>query len=305
MGLGHEHLGGVKLWAWGLQQVGLKRAAEAFRVAVLSAAAYSYSAACPFPSCPASSAHPPATCSGDNADEAAAWEAAWHSEAWLRALALFLRRVYGSPAELADAMLDVVGSLYRTSGFATEGMEVAEQAWVHALGVAGLLLEQLTSARPALAAGGTFGLRDLLDSLIQPGLRHRSAKVIGAGVEVPAGLWEQVALGCAHATVWRPGCMSVSILCWGLASLTLAPSPIDPPITHLQVRREAVRCLGLYTFLDGIPTLPGSHLMVLRQVLITPGESSTVRAVAAQVSPCLVLVSGGPVLSGSYLVCCW
>lgn len=51
-----------------------------------------------------------------------------------------------------------------------------------------------------------------------------------------------------------------------------------------QVRREAVRCLGLYTFLDGIPTAPASHLLVLRQVLITPGEASAVRTVAAQVS---------------------
>ncbi|PSC71431.1 condensin complex subunit 3 [Micractinium conductrix] len=171
--------------------------------------------------------------SGEDAEEAAAWEAAWHSEAWLRALALYLRKVYGSPAELADAMLDVLGTLYARGGWApADGAapagappaEVAEQAWVHALGVAGLLLEQLPTARPALAARSTFTLRDLLDNLIQPGLRHRSAKV----------------------------------------------------------RREAVRCLGLYTFLDGIPTAPASHLLVLRQVLITPGEASAVRTVAAQ-----------------------
>ena len=117
--------------------------------------------------------------SGADPEEAAAWEAAWHSDSWLRALALFLRKVYGSPAELADAMLDIVGSLHRTAGFAAEGVEVAEQAWVHALSVAGLLLEQLTSARPVLAAASPFTLRDLLDCVIQPGLRHRSAKVGG------------------------------------------------------------------------------------------------------------------------------
>lgn len=122
-----------------------------------------------------------ACCSGDNAEEAAAWEAAWCSPSWLRALALFLRKVYGSPKELADGMLPICADLYASGGFATEGFEVAEQAWVHALGVAGLLLEQLTSARQVAAAGeGHFTLRDLLDRLVQPGLRHRSAKV-GAG----------------------------------------------------------------------------------------------------------------------------
>lgn len=45
-----------------------------------------------------------------------------------------------------------------------------------------------------------------------------------------------------------------------------------------------MRCLGLYCFLDGIPTSPASHLVVLRQVLITHGEASAVRAVAAQVN---------------------
>ncbi len=32
-------------------------------------------------------------CSGEDAEEAVAWEEAWHSDAWLRALALFLRKV--------------------------------------------------------------------------------------------------------------------------------------------------------------------------------------------------------------------
>ena len=61
------------------------------------------------------------------------------------------------------------------------------------------------------------------------------------------------------------------------------PSPAAA--VGLQVRREAVRCLGLYCFLDGIPTSPASHLLVLRQVLLTPGETSAVKAVAAQVRP--------------------
>ena len=49
------------------------------------------------------------------------------------------------------------------------------------------------------------------------------------------------------------------------------------------MRREAVRCLGLYCFLDGIPTARASHLAVLRQVVLTPGEASAVKAVAVQV----------------------
>ena len=154
--------------------------------------------------------------SGADAEEAAAWEAAWHSDGWLRALALFMRKVYGSPAELADAMLDIVGSLHRTAGFAAEGVEVAEQAWVHALGVAGLLLEQLTSARPALAAASPFTLRDLLDCIIQPGLRHRSAKVGGQWVgDCVSGGWllQPAVLSC---------CLSLSCCVTGAGLAFLA-----------------------------------------------------------------------------------
>ncbi|KAL4859316.1 Condensin complex subunit 3 [Chlorella vulgaris] len=163
---------------------------------------------------------------GDDAEEAAAWEEAWHSDTWLAALTLFLRKVYGSAAELSDALLGVIGSIHRSGGFAAEAgpAQVPEQAWLHALGVAGLLLGQLRSAWPALNVSGTFGLRDLLDSIIQPGQLHRSAKV----------------------------------------------------------RREAVRCLGLYCGLDGIPTSPAGHLLVLRQVLLTHSETSAVKAVAVQ-----------------------
>jgi undecaprenyl pyrophosphate phosphatase UppP len=52
----------------------------------------------------------------------------------------------------------------------------------------------------------------------------------------------------------------------------------------MQVRREAVRCLGLYCGLEGIPTSPAGHLLVLRQVLLTHSETSAVKAVAVQVS---------------------
>ena len=52
-----------------------------------------------------------------------------------------------------------------------------------------------------------------------------------------------------------------------MATCTVPPS-VTPsnPLALLQVRREAVRCLGLYCTLDGIPTSLSSHLVVLRQV---------------------------------------
>ena len=103
-------------------------------------------------------------------------------------------------------MLPICGDLYRAGGFATEGMEVAEQAWVHALGVAGLMLEQLTSARPVAGAGeGNFTLRDLLDGLVQPGLRHRSAKV-GRGGGGGGSVWDELAVSgdCHQSLADRP-----------------------------------------------------------------------------------------------------
>ncbi len=55
-----------------------------------------------------------------------------------------------------------------------------------------------------------------------------------------------------------------------MATCTVPPS-VTPsnPLALLQVRREAVRCLGLYCTLDGIPTSLSSHLVVLRQVRLS------------------------------------
>lgn len=72
-------------------------------------------------------------------------------------------------------MLGMLGSLHAAAW--AEGAEPPEQAYVHTLGVAGLLLEQLTSVRPALAARSDFTLQELLDTVIVRGLRNRSAKV--------------------------------------------------------------------------------------------------------------------------------
>ena len=69
-----------------------------------------------------------------------------------------------------------------------------------------------------------------------------------------------------------------------LASL-LAPAHgwLIPCCPAVQVRREAVRCLGLYCFLEGIPTSAASHLVVLRQKLLEHGECCAVKAAAVQV----------------------
>lgn len=102
----------------------------------------------------------------------------WTCEAWRTALALFLRKVYGSPAELADALLGVLGELHAAAGFGADApAPPSEAAWLHALGVAGLLLGQLPSARAALAASSPFTLGDALHCLVQPGLRQRSTAV--------------------------------------------------------------------------------------------------------------------------------
>lgn len=103
-----------------------------------------------------------------------------HRNTWHLALALFLRKVYGSPAELADAMLGVLGTLHGRAGFAggADGSSAAgppEAAWLHTLGVAALLLEQLSTARAALVASSPFTLEAALNQLIQPGLRRSSA----------------------------------------------------------------------------------------------------------------------------------
>ena len=63
------------------------------------------------------------------------------------------------------------------------------------------------------------------------------------------------------------------------------------PCSLLQVRREAVRCLGLYCLLDHIPSNLGGHLKVLRAQLLgwSPsggGVPAEVAMAAAQVGRC-------------------
>eukprot|EP00887_Chlorella_sp_A99_P006352 scaffold3.g6352.t1 len=114
---------------------------------------------------------------GARAEGDAVQRSPWHSDSgWRLALALFLRKVYGSPAELADALLGVLGSLHVAQGFGS-GSEVQEAVWLHTLAVGALMLEQLSSARSALAASSPFTLEALLHELIQPGLRHASPGV--------------------------------------------------------------------------------------------------------------------------------
>jgi condensin complex subunit 3 len=112
-----------------------------------------------------------------DAGEAAAPQA---EAAWLEAAALLLRKVHAAPAELADAMLGVLGRLHRGGGLAAGAAD--EGAWGRALRAAALLLEHLPTARPALASDQAFSLADLLHEVVQPAALHAAPAVRRAGV---------------------------------------------------------------------------------------------------------------------------
>jgi condensin complex subunit 3 len=69
---------------------------------------------------------------------------------------------------------------------------------------------------------------------------------------------------------------------------------INPGLEHANanVRCEAVRCLGLYCLLDGIPTPLGSHMPTLRSCLASSSQPLAVRAVAARAVGDLALQRG-------------
>ena len=78
----------------------------------------------------------------------------------------------------------------------------------------------------------------------------------------------------------------------------LVQQMILPGLAHANadVRCEAVRCLGLYCLLDGIPTPLGSHMPVLRACLASPSQPLAVRAVAARAVGDLALQRGAKFL---------
>ncbi|KAH7619222.1 hypothetical protein Ndes2526B_g06177 [Nannochloris sp. 'desiccata'] len=69
---------------------------------------------------------------------------------------------------------------------------------------------------------------------------------------------------------------------------------ITPGLEHAnsRVRCEAVRCLGLYCLLDGIPTPLASHMPTLRSLLASSSQPLPVRAVAARAVGDLALQRG-------------
>lgn len=100
--------------------------------------------------------------------------------AWRQALGQFLSKVHAEPADLAEAGLMAVGQL----AAATQGMEGdSTAAQLQTLGVAGLLLELLPEARPALRAQSEFSLQDLLDVVVMPAVESEDALVGGGAVE--------------------------------------------------------------------------------------------------------------------------
>jgi len=68
------------------------------------------------------------------------------------------------------------------------------------------------------------------------------------------------------------------------------------------VRALAVRCLGLYAMLDGIPTKLAEHVGTLRCRLLSGGEDSSVKAVAAQALADLALQRGPKAMDAISLV---
>ncbi|KAL3162050.1 hypothetical protein ABBQ38_009116 [Trebouxia sp. C0009 RCD-2024] len=127
--------------------------------------------------------------------------------AWETALLQLTTHVYASHAELADAMLCMLWDMFDSWGLAGEPQapgdqddsmtgdssggvtfqSVLDQAsqvrsknqqWAHTLRVAGLLLQQVPSARLRTAGAGRFQcIEDLWPQLILPGLTHAVASV--------------------------------------------------------------------------------------------------------------------------------
>lgn len=96
------------------------------------------------------------------------------STAWRQALGRFLCKVHAEPAEMAEALLPTIGQL---TAAAEQDANPAGTSWLHALGAAALLLENLPDARPVAHAAAEFGLLDLLQRLVVPAMHHDIVQV--------------------------------------------------------------------------------------------------------------------------------
>lgn len=150
------------------------------------------------------------------------------NDSWTTAVTLLLKKVYSSPTELSDAMLNTLG-LINDQAFNPSN----PQDWLHFLNVAAIMLTMLPNARPALRSS-SLSLHQLVAAFLLPATAHADK--------------------C--------------------------------------VRVLAVRCLGLYAMLDGIPTKLAQHVGTLRCRLLSGEEDSSVKAVAAQALADLALQRG-------------
>ncbi len=208
---------------------------------------------------------------------AAGQEVAAPERAWNAKLANLMVKVHASPADMADALLRAIGTLYAAAGGAEAGTAPAH--WTCLLHVTALLLGQLPSARAAAAVTSEFTLLDIPHRIIEAGLGHGNEGVRQCNLVLSPAL---------HCSVAPTPCMPGPWCAAMRKSIrALVPIPSSPPshtLSHtLQVRREAVRCLGLYCMLDGIPTPIGPHVATLRALLASPTQPHSVRTVAAQV----------------------
>ncbi|KAK9811687.1 hypothetical protein WJX72_008386 [[Myrmecia] bisecta] len=175
---------------------------------------------------------------------------------WDAALVEVARHVYSSHAELAEAMLGAIAEMYARwqlgePSDAADGEANAAQ-WVQCLSVASLLLQQVPSARVALALdslpAGCTSIADLHSLLFMPGVGHPSAAV----------------------------------------------------------RAEALRCVGLYCMLEGLPEAPVLQLTILRAVLAAKelalaGSELQDQCVATQALCDLALLRGPKAVDAVYM----
>ena len=154
---------------------------------------------------------------------------------WRESTSILLRKVYASPTELAQAMLEIIKEIYDSSGSSAE-QSMHTYAWIHMLRCCITLLESLPNAHCLMNSLKELALEKEFHNLIEGGLNH----------------------------------------------------------SNDLIRKDAVRCLGLYWLLDCSKT--PVHLLEVYQILKSEDQASTVKAVAIQAIGDIALQRGVKVL---------
>lgn len=157
-----------------------------------------------------------------------------NGDAWYAATGQLLIKVHATPNELADAMLELLGTALERCGFEPS----SEELWVNTLRTAALMLESLPSARPALASIAPFTFADVLNKLIQPAMLHDAEKV------------QEEAVRCLGLYCLLDGTPS------SLANhMTLLRSCVVSTAQPLVVRTMAAKALGDLSLRHGVKVL--------------------------------------------------